>query len=453
MLSRVLGALGPSLGIVLACSSPSENQPTLPVGGSSGSSNGAGGTTAGSAGMSETAGSAGMSETAGSAGMSETAGSAGTAGTGGCAEACTNGAVCKEGACVCPTKKTLCDGMCVATDDPDNCGECGMKCEAGAACTPTGCAPEPSELFAGTGCGRIRLASVGTTLYWIENASGKVLSLDLTAPAATPVEIAKGQLKPIGIAADASGVYWVNEGDGTAGSSVLMKKALPGAGAPVKLATGKGTPPKHVIRALALTAEGVLYTLEHDVHLVSKDAAEKADIVVGTATNNDLETPDKSDGLPSGLAISGDYVAWTTDERQGVERDDLAEGGDGYAELGESQGSILFPDIGVDGGNVFWAAAEAIRTTLIAKDTGPGYTFLTATKEFDVITAFTVVPGAVYFAGKKGSIATHSLTPAEPAVAPVAIARDQVGVSSLTVAGDQLIWATEECKLLSSALK
>jgi hypothetical protein len=299
------------------------------------------------------------------------------------------------------------------------------------------------------------MTAVGTTLYWVENTSGKVMSLDLATPAATPVEIATGQLKPSGIAADASGVYWVNTGDGTPGSSTLMKKALPlVAGMPIVLATGSATPPaEDVIRALALTADGVLYTLVHDVHLVSKNEAETDDIIVGTATNLDLETPDKADGLPSALAVSGNYVAWTTDKRQGVERDDLSEGGDGYAELGESQGSILFPDIGVDGENLFWAAAEAIRTTPITKADGPGYKFLTASKDFDALTAFTVVPGAVYFAAMKGAIATHSLTAAEPPVAPVPIARDQQGVSSLVVVGDQLIWATQECKLLASALK
>lgn len=433
MLSRVVCAVAPSLGLILACSSPSEKDPVIPAGG--GSSNTSG------------------TNSGGSSGASTGGSTSGAGGAAACSEECKNGTVCKEGACVCPVNKAMCGGACVPKDDPMNCGACGTVCDPGAACAPTGCTAKPTEIWSGTGCGSIRMVLAGTKLYWAENTSGKIMSLDLAAATTPPVELAIGQLKPTGIATDATGVYWVNEGDGTPGSSKVMKKALPiAAGAPVTLATGTATAPdSDVIRAIAVSKGKVLYTLVHDVHAVSTDEAVTADVIVGTATDKDLDPP-KPAGLPSGLAVTGDYVAWTTDQRQAIERDDLTEGGAAYAELGESQGMLLLRDLGTDGTNLYWASAEALRLCPLAKEDGPGNTFLTATKDFDAITAFAISAEAAYFAGDKGLVFTDSLTVADPAVPATPLARDQKGVSSMLVAGQELIWATSECKIMSAAL-
>ncbi len=61
-------------------------------------------------------------------------------------------------------------------------------------------------------------------------------------------------------------------------------------------------------------------------------------------------------GEPAGLVVHGSLVFWSTAERYGVERDDIAAGSGGYAKLGQSIGALLFPDLASDGANVYWAA-------------------------------------------------------------------------------------------------
>jgi hypothetical protein len=437
-----LGAflIGPALCSALSCSSPSESPArkfVLP------------GSGAGAGGMSEAGGQA----PSGAAGGGTGGGSGGSA-TASCAEPCQGGMVCRSGACVCPTSKPdLCEGVCVAlSSDPNNCKTCNTACSAGAGCTPDGCGEAPMPLAATTGCGVIRMAVLGSELYWVESLSGNVLSLPLASPSAVPSVVASGQLSPTGIVVDSHGLYWVNAGDGTPGTSKVMKKALPVSADPATvLVTGAATSPdSDVIRAIALHDDTLLYTLVHDVRSVSTMTAGSSS-VVGTAMNYDHQPPEP-DGFPSGLVVSGQYVIWSTDQRQGIERDDVTEGAAGYAELGESQGSLLLRDLGTNGTNVYWAKAESIGFCPVTKADGPGNTFLTGTPDFDAITALAVGNDASYFAGEKGQLFRHSLEPASPAVAPVLLARDQLGVSSIVVTETQLIWATVECKIQSLPL-
>jgi hypothetical protein len=290
------------------------------------------------------------------------------------------------------------------------------------------------------------MAVQGSDLYWVESQSGNVLSTPL-AGGAVPTVIAAGQVSPSGITADAQGLYWANAGSEKRGSSMVMRKALPlSAAAPSVLVTGEVPEPESdVIRAIALHDGSLLYTLVHDVRAVPTATAGGSK-VVGTATNFDHQPP-QPDGFPSGLVVSGQYVLWSTDQRQGIERDDVIEGAAGYAELGESQGNLLLRDLGSNGTNVYWANGESIVFCPIVKADGPGNTFLTGTRDFDAVTALAVTSSAVYFAGEKGELFTHSLEPATPAVPPVPLARDQLGVSSIVTTASQLIWATEDCKI------
>jgi len=74
------------------------------------------------------------------------------------------------------------------------------------------------------GCGSVRMALSGATLYLTAKMSGAVQALQ--SPAVPLLTSASGQTGPSQIAADASGVYWVVAGDGSLGSSKLMKKSL-----------------------------------------------------------------------------------------------------------------------------------------------------------------------------------------------------------------------------------
>ncbi|HVJ14722.1 MAG TPA: hypothetical protein VM686_04750 [Polyangiaceae bacterium] len=449
MTSKRLGSvLGLSFGVAvgLGCES-SENPPppAIPVGGS-GSSGGSAGAAAGTAGASGGSGGDGAGGTAGDAGSSGTAGSAGSGG--GCATECPMGGFCLMGECKCPADKPdICDNTCVSlAGDPDHCGVCTTACEPGAACVASACGDPPTELVAGTGCGVMRLAVFGTDLYWTEADSGKVRTIPLAGGTAT--DVATDQLKPISIAVDADGVYWSNEGDTSADSSTVMKQALPlSADPPLVLATGTATEPESpVIKAIAVADSTLYYTLVHEVHAISTDEAETADDVVGQATNLDIGP--EGAGYPSGLALEDMYVIWTTGVRSGVERDTLAAGLDGYLELGESQGDMVFADIFTDGTNAYWATGSSIRYVSLEKTVGENVEDVTTTPDFENVTTLTIDATNVYFSND-GYVFKAPLTGGDA----VMIARGQMAPTSMVVAGSTLYFATSDCAIRSLSLE
>jgi Stigma-specific protein, Stig1 len=72
-------------------------------------------------------------------------------GSGGTCTSCAPGQSCLNGACVCPTYQTLCNGSCISTSqDPSNCGGCGTKCTGSQVCSAGACS---SGCLSGlTGC-------------------------------------------------------------------------------------------------------------------------------------------------------------------------------------------------------------------------------------------------------------------------------------------------------------
>src|SRR4029079_10222702 len=63
-----------------------------------------------------------------------------------CDPACSGGAVCSFGSCVCPAGQTTCGSTCVDTlRDPHNCGGCGVSCPSGQVCSLGSCASSCSS--------------------------------------------------------------------------------------------------------------------------------------------------------------------------------------------------------------------------------------------------------------------------------------------------------------------
>ncbi len=370
---------------------------------------------------------------------------------------CPSGGFCKMGMCACGADKPeVCTGANVGggangvctnrMTDPNNCGVCGTKCDVGAVCVAGMCGDAPTEIGTATGCGSMRLAIQGANIYWTEAMSGKVMSAPLAGGAA--VEVATGQLEPTQIAADAMGVYWVNQGDATAGSSKVMKKALPlAAGAPVTL---KASADMVKILAITVAAGKLYYGLNHDVHAISTDEAVTTDDIVGTATDFDNFPPDgMPSGEPAGLVVSGTKLFWTTATRQGVEGDDTAPGTDGYVELGESQGSLLKQDIGSDGTNGYWVDGSNFRRAAMKP-----LVDVASTPEFDNITAFAMNATTVYFAGEMGLLLKHDLQPPAAGGTPAPaepVARDQLKTTSVALDAAKVYWASD-CVIRSGPL-
>lgn len=320
-------------------------------------------------------------------------------------------------------------------------------CEPGAPCVRGQCGEPPRQLNVSASCGSIRLTAAGQVLYWTEKASGKVSSVP-AAGGQAPTELATGQKNPTQIAADETAVYWVNEGDGTASSSTLMKK-LP-TQAPVVLATSPDATP---ILAVAVHAGRVYYGLGHDVHSLSAlDGSD--DIIVGTATNYDIDFPV---GLPSGepaaLAVTDTFVFWTTAERQGVEREDVMEGQlpngtdtSGYRELGESQGSLVLHDIGAKGRFAYWAnGANVFRASEAPPEP------IAQLLDFSSVVSLAISDSQIYLATDTGEILRHSLAP-DVATPPALLAVEQNGLLSVAVDDANVYWATDDCILRSTPL-
>jgi hypothetical protein len=247
--------------------------------------------------------------------------------------------------------------------------------------------------------------------------------------------------------------------DGT--TSTVMKLALPIAAndKPIQLKAGSGM---NKIVAIAVFKDKLYYTLGSEVHAISTDEAVKTDEIVGIATNYDPMVPVKA-GFPSGLAVNDAKVVWTTENREGVEGDDLLPETDmltdktGYVELGQSQGSLLLSDIAIDAKNAYWANGEGFyENALDAKDPVP--TRIWSTPNFEHITSFALVGDHVYAGETSGLIMKHDLTPPsdpndETTIVPAdIIARDQKATTSMISDGKNVIWATEACAILSTPL-
>jgi len=68
------------------------------------------------------------------------AGSDAQADAGCTSQSCPGGQICVSGACQCPIYQSFCNGMCIPTsNDPQNCGGCGVVCPAGQACSAGQC--------------------------------------------------------------------------------------------------------------------------------------------------------------------------------------------------------------------------------------------------------------------------------------------------------------------------
>jgi hypothetical protein len=111
-----------------------------------------------------------------------------------------------------------------------HCGACGHDCEFGT-CAGGVCKP---GIFAKEQDGAWAMTSDDGNLYWTTSGGGTVMK---AAKAGGPVELAKGQKKPQGIAIDATGVYWTQ--NDTAGAVMEIAKA--GGAAPVKIADDQST--------------------------------------------------------------------------------------------------------------------------------------------------------------------------------------------------------------------
>lgn len=412
-MKRLLIAAGLTSALVVACSEgPSDSNTVIPQGGSTaqggGGSGGASGSSAGTAG-----------------GGGTTAGTGGSAGSGGaaCEPACSAGQICNMGACVCPGyAPDHCAAAGVCTDfseDPEHCGDCDTACAATSACSAGACTPEPSELYSTTACQKLTLALQGSTLYWVNEGAGTVVSMPVTGGDTT--ELASGLTDASAIAVDDTNVYVVT-GNGLS--------RIPLGGGSAETVVSEATPIYDVA-----VQDGVLYyAVGTNVKSIAADADGGTGTVVATGVDN---------GEPQGVAVEGDYVLYASAVAYNVEVDSIA--GDARVKLGASQGGLIFGagSVRLAGTSVYWVNTSAVAS---ADYTAEEVVQKTAASADDSITAFDVNDTTVYYGAggniEKAAFGEDSLW----------IARNQGDVLSMILDGTNVYWSTGDCKIRSTGL-
>jgi len=374
-----------------------------------------------------------------SAGGSATSSSGGSPASGG-ADAAGGGGT-EPAACAAPTPDRcpvpsggMLEGCVSMQDDPSNCGSCGAACEPQAACVAGKCGEPPQELTKSTKCGAVRIAVLGAQLFWTEPHAGRVRTMSVKGAGVS--DIATAEANPGRIAVDESGVYWVDSGDGSSGSSKLMKAALPLGDAPVALRTAPATDP---FVGVAVDSGKVYYGLGPEIHAISTDPSDLTDVVVGVSfARNDTMMPD---GVPDGLSFHDGRVYWVVSDVGSVESDDLLPGPDHTARVGHS-GQLWPNDLGFAGDYVYYAAFSS----LYAAQTNTPAIAVASSPSDSELAAFAVTDTDGYFADQGGSISRHGLAlPAAPDFQPtpsVSLVRDQGNVTSLVLDSARIYWAS-----------
>jgi len=245
-------------------------------------------------------------------------------------------------------------------------------------------------LTSAPGCGAMKMTLVGTTLYWTETAKGTVNSISTAG--GTPTVVASGQMMPGPIAADATAVFWGNDGDKT-----IMKKPLPtGAAAVFGTAGAAGT-----TKVLALLVDnGTLY-IGRGVE------AFKVPVTGGTATQL-MKSPVLDNGFPAAFALDATHLYQTEDQHNAISREKLDgtqvgvlknDGGTmplAPDRLAVSQGSLVKDAIAINGGYVIWADGQNVKSHAVAGDEFATHPVLALAAEFDSITGFVISGGNIY---------------------------------------------------------
>lgn len=315
--------------------------------------------------------------------------------------------------------------------DAEHCGSCDHACPAQAACSAGVCTPVPEELTMSAGCGELRLSLQGERLFWNEPKTGRIRSISVSGGAVA--ELASKQLNPGHVVTDDANAYWFTTGDGTSGSSALLKVSLSGvASEPVVLKAAPGTDP---INGLALAGGKLLYGLVHDVHALSLDVVDGTDEIVGVAVaRNDTRIPT---GIPNALTVHGDRVYWIVTDVGSVECDDFLPGDAGLTRV--AHGGEMWPnDLGFAGDFTYFAAADS----LYAAQMNVPATAVASTSDA-TIGPFAVVDMTAYFSDASGRILQHGVElPTGEPTPPLPLARDQGQVTSVVADATHVYWAS-----------
>jgi hypothetical protein len=292
----------------------------------------------------------------------------------------------------------------------------------------------------------MRLAIFDGRVYFTARDAGVVGEASLDGGAF--IALVTGEQQPTELAVDATGVYWLNWASGRVPKEPGSFRDMNGILRLTRAVDGQWETTSTLLRTpaiasvpianITLAAGQIYYSTGHDVRALNVSNSEPAaDPIVGsTLPGNEA----------IGLAVSGDALVWSTRGRSAVERDDIALGVDAHVDLAVSQSSLLFPDLAIHAGYVYWANGERLLKTPWGASAAEQ---VTTTPNYNLISAFAVAPDRAVLTTDDGRVLASALG-ADSLARPVA--RDQPTPTSVLIHEGRAIWATAHCRVLASPL-
>lgn len=365
---------------------------------------------------------------------------------------CVTGASVSNGVCRCVAGgPDVCDEACTdRRTDPENCGACGVRCDATAACRGGACwvVPMLEQKARTPDCMRLRVAVDGGDLYWTDQGAGQVLRAAKGGGA--PVVIASGEDLPSELAVRGARVFWLTGPRGPditgepAGRSIRVAPATGGAATTV-VEVPEG------INGFTVSPEGetVYFGTRETVRRVSSTGAGAADVAVS-----------ERGGLPRAMVLDGARLVYAEDLTGWIQVVELFEGRVAVCNLHDPEGrqvpgpctrliydngSLLREAIVVQGGKIFWADGASLKIYDVPTATYPPTAGINDSGGF---TAMTGGADRIFLATTSTIVDVAS----EPAESPVLqLARGQKTPKSIATDGARVYWSDADCAIWSIA--
>ncbi len=354
--------------------------------------------------------------------------------------------------CYCqPTTLTYCsDGCFDPQTDADHCGTCTTKCAASQVCNAGKCGATPTVFVpAQTGCGSMRLAVGGTTLYWTEAMSGKVKSVPTAAANGTVKTISMTEKAPGQIQVTGTTAYWIDNDT----KNKIMKSVDGGTPSVFHTATAtyKDAISDGAINGLSVTADGTVYFAEFKT--IYKLAA-----AGGTAA----EVGHEDSGIPHAMSVDGNSIGYPTDVNGDVDimtagatpavcasPDSTTAKNANCIRVGRSQGSLNYDAMLLTGGKAYWGNQSQIQSASSTDAAGTNTTVASGDPAANKLPAIAFSNGKAYFIDDTGLI---SMAPLMASAAVLQVARAQKDATAIAADATNVYWAAADCSIMSSPL-
>jgi hypothetical protein len=182
---------------------------------------------------------------------------------------------------------------------------------------------------------------------------------------------------------------------------------------------------------------------------VGEEVKEASATAAGTGTSVAIGI---DDGLPQGVAVSGDTVLYASASAFNVESDPIV--GEGHVKIGASQADLVFGhrSVQVDAMNVFWANGGVQKALFTGADHAAKTVAVPFGGQGAKTIAYAADPAAktVYIATDDGNFAKSTYADDKDTEEAAWVARALPKVSSI-VLDDASVYIASACKILKSA--